>query len=83
MQRVPLTVNRTAETVSFNSPSSQVEMKLLKGLDGKAIKITGLPSPVFFDYTQYESVVHKHTGGEREWSHSGTNGFTSRMVVSG
>ena len=83
MERVPLNINRTAETVSFHSPASQVEMKLLKGLDGKAIKISGLPSPVFFDYTQYESVVHKHQGKDREWSHSGTNGFTSKMVVSG
>ena len=83
MERVPLKINRTADTVSFHSPASQVEMKLLKGLDGKAIKISGLPSPVFFNYTQYESVVHKHQGNDREWSHSGTNGFTSRMVVSG
>lgn len=82
MQRVPLLVKRTADTVSFDSPASQVEMKLLKGLDGKPIKISGLPSPVFFDYTQYESVVHMHQGEERQWSHSGTNGFTSRMVVS-
>ncbi|MEM7468954.1 MAG: DUF1326 domain-containing protein [Pseudomonadota bacterium] len=83
MDRVPLSVNRKAETVSFETPASQVEMKLLKGMDGKAIKISGLPSPVFYDYTQYESVVHIHNGEERQWSHSGTNGFTSTMVVAG
>ncbi|MGR8947973.1 MAG: DUF1326 domain-containing protein [Gammaproteobacteria bacterium] len=83
MITVPLTVSRSAETVSFETPEIEVKMKLLKGMDGKAIKISGLPSPAFYDYTQYESVAHRHKGGDREWSHSGTNGFTSRMVVSG
>ena len=83
MITVPLTVSRSAETVSFETPEIEVKMKLLKGMDGKAIKISGLPSPAFYDYTQYESVAHHHKGGDREWSHSGTNGFTSRMVVSG
>lgn len=83
MERVPLSVERTAETVRFSVPASTVEIKLLKGIDGKSITIDGLPSPVFFNYTQYESVVHTHKSESAEFSHSGTNGFTSKMIASG
>jgi len=82
VQRVPLTVERTSDLIAISTPASEVEMKPLAGLDGSRIKISGLPSNVFHDYVQYESVKHTHTGYEREWSHSGTNGFTSRMVAS-
>jgi hypothetical protein len=82
MERVPLTVERTAETVRFSVPASTVEIKLLKGIDGKSITIDGLPSPAFFNYKQYESVVHTHKSEDAEFSHSGTNGFTSKMIVS-
>lgn len=83
VERVPLTVERTSELITFSTPASEVEMKPLVGLDGSQITISGLPSNVFHDYVQYESVKHTHTGHEREWAHSGTNGFTSRMVASG
>ena len=59
-----------------------VVVKPLVGLDGSSISISGLPSHVFHDYVQYESVKHVHKGPDREWSHSGTNGFVSRMLAS-
>ena len=65
------------------TPAAEVEMKPIVGLDGGAISISGLPSNVFHDYVQYESVRHVHKGPDRSWSHSGTNGFTSRMLASG
>jgi len=83
LQKVPLNVERTAETVRFSVPASTVEIKLLKGINGKSITIDGLPTPDLFDYTQYESVVHTHKSEDAEFSHTGTNGFTSRMIVSG
>lgn len=83
VERVPLTVDRTSELVTFSTPASKVEMKPLVGLDGSRITVSGLPSNVFHDYVQYESVTHTHKGQDREWSHSGTNGFTSRMLASG
>lgn len=82
IERVPMTVVRTAERVSFSTPASAVDMKPLAGLDGELITVNGLPSNVFHDYVQYESVRHVHSGPEREWSHSGTNGFLSRMIAS-
>lgn len=83
VERVPLTVDRTSELIRFSTPASKVEMKPLAGLDGGPITVNGLPSNAFHDYVQYESVTHTHTGHEREWSYSGTNGFTSRMEASG
>lgn len=83
VERVPLKVTRSSDLIAFSAPASEVEMKPLVGLGGGRITISGLPSDVFHDYVQYESVKHIHKGQDREWSHSGTNGFTSRMVASG
>ena len=81
IDRVPLSVERTGELIQFSTPASEVEMKPLVGLDGGLITISGLPSNVYFDYVQYESVKHLHKGPDREWSHTGTNGFVSRMLA--
>ena len=83
LQRVPLSIERTNEMVRFSVPESTVEIRLMRGLDGEPITIDGLPSPAYVDYTQYQSVVHTHSSSDTEFSHSGTNGFTSRMEVSG
>ena len=82
-ETVPMSVTRSSELITFTTPASAVEMKPLAGLDGGLIRIDGLPSNAFHDYVQYESVRHVHDGPERAWSHSGTNGFTSRMLASG
>ncbi len=82
IERVPLTVIRTPDLITISTPASEVEMKPLAGLDGGPISVTGLPSNAFHDYVQYESVRHIHRGPDREWSHTGTNGFTSRMLAS-
>ena len=83
VERVPVTVDRSGDVVRFSTPESAVEMKPLVGLNGERITINGLPNNAFHEYVQYESVEHRHTGPEREWSYSGTNGFTSRMLASG
>lgn len=83
IQRVPLSVQRTADTVRFSVPESTVEMKLMPGLNGEPIRVSNLPNTAYYDYIQYESVVHSHRSGDGDWSYSGTNGFTSEMRVSG
>lgn len=83
IEHVPITVDRRTSTIHFSTPASEVEMKPLVGLDGGPIRISGLPSNAFFDYVQYESVTHTHRDPDRDWSYSGTNGFTSRMMASG
>ena len=82
LQRVALTIERTEDMVRFSVPESTVEIQLMRGIDGQPITIDGLPSPAFVDYTQYQSVVHTHSSSDAEFSHSGTNAFTSRMEVS-
>lgn len=82
VERVPLTVTRTSDYIRFSTPASEVEMKPLAGLDGDLISIRGLPSNALHDYVQYESVKHVHNGADRQWSYSGTNGFTSKMIAS-
>jgi hypothetical protein len=82
VERVPLTVARSSELIAFSTPASEVEMRPLVGLDGGPISISGLPSRTFYDYVQYESVTHVHNGPDRQWSHSGTNGFVSRLLAS-
>jgi hypothetical protein len=68
MERVPLTINRSADTFRFSVPESTVEMRLLPGLNGDPITITGLPSNAYHDYVQYESVVHSHSSADANWS---------------
>jgi hypothetical protein len=83
VERVPLAVTPGTETFAFEVPESRVEMRLMPGLGGEPIRITGLPNPAYHDYVQYESVVHTHSSDDGDWSHSGTNGFRSVMRVSG
>ncbi len=81
--RAPLTIEETAGGFRFGVPESTVEMKLLPGLDGGRIVITGLPNPAYRDYVQHESVVHTHRSADGAWSHAGTNGFRSVMRTNG
>lgn len=81
--RAPLTIQETADGLRYSVPESTVQMKLLPGLDGSRIVITGLPNPAYRDYVQHESVVHTHRSPDAEWSYSGTNGFRSVMRVNG
>jgi len=79
----PIKVLRAKRLIKFSSPQSEVEMKPLKGMDGGLIKVDGLPYKSFYNYVQYESVKHIHNSPDVTWNHSGTNGFTSKMIVSG
>jgi hypothetical protein len=83
LQRVPMSIERTADTVRYSVPDSTVAIERVRGLNGKPITIDGLPSPAFIGYTQYRSTTHTHKSADAEFSYSGTNGFTSRMEVEG
>ena len=76
--KAPITMEATETHVRFSGPESSVEMEVLKGFNGKAVKVSNLPSAVFQDYTQFRSVSHTHTSATHSWSHKGTNGFTSK-----
>jgi hypothetical protein len=79
----PITMEATETRVRFSGPESAVEMEVVKGFNGQAIKVHNLPSPVFQDYTQFRSVSHTHSTASHNWSHKGTNGFTSKWNAAG
>ncbi|HEY7292492.1 MAG TPA: DUF1326 domain-containing protein [Vicinamibacterales bacterium] len=81
LTKAPITMDITEKRVTFSGPESSVEMEVMRGFDGKSVKILNLPNPAYQDYTQYRSVSHRHSSDKAKWNHSGTNGFTSTMDV--
>jgi len=79
--KAPINTEMTEQRVTFSSPESAVEMEVMRGRDGKPVKVLNLPNPAYQDYTQYRSVVHRHASAGHRFSYSGTNGFTSTMDV--
>jgi len=75
--KAPITMEATASRVRFSGPESSVDMEVMKGFNGQAVKILNRPAAVFQDYTQFRSVSHTHASTAHAWSHQGTNGFTS------
>ena len=81
--KAPITMEATPTRVKFSGPESAVEMELVKGFNGQAIKVHNLPSAVFQEYTQFRSVSHTHATKDHSWAHKGTNGFTSTWNAAG
>jgi hypothetical protein len=79
--KAPLTMEISANRVAYSVPESSVDMELMRGFDGKPVKVLNLPNPAYQDYTQYRSVVLRHESADRKFSYSGTTGFTSTMDV--
>lgn len=79
--KAPITMEVTESRVRFSGPESSVDMEVMRGFNGQAIKVLNLPSAVFQDYTQFRSVSHMHASAAHSWSHKGTNGFTSKWDV--
>ncbi len=79
--RVPITMQLTGDRVTFSTPTSSVEMDVMKGFGGRPVQILNLPNPAYQGYTQFRSVVHQHTSDDHTFKYSGTNGFTSTMDV--
>jgi hypothetical protein len=79
--RAPITMEVTDTRVRFSGPEASVDMEVMKGFNGQAVKILNLPAAVFQDYTQFRSVSHTHSSPAHNWKHSGTNGFTSKWTT--
>lgn len=75
--RAPITMEVSDTRVRFSGPESSVDMEVMRGFNGQAVRIANLPSAVFQNYTQFRSVAHTHASATHNWKHSGTNGFTS------
>src|SRR5512134_1231355 len=59
--KAPITMEVSDTRVRFSSPESSVDMEVMKGFNGQAVRILNLPSAVFQNYTQFRSVSHTHT----------------------
>ena len=81
-EKVKISVERASDRVKFSVPASTVEIEMMEGLDGKPIEVDNLPLPFLADYTQYKSISNFHRSDEHKFSHSGTNGFVSRLAAS-
>ena len=81
-EKAKISVERTADRVKFSVPSSTVVIEIMKGFDGKPIKVQNLPLPMSQDYTLYKSISNIHHGNEQSFSHSGTSGSVSRLNAS-
>ncbi len=79
--KVPITMEINDSRVRFLPPESSVDMEVVRGYNGQAIKIMNLPGVALQNYTQFKSVSHTHTSATHNWKHSGTNGFVSKMDV--
>lgn len=79
--KVPITMTVTDARVRFSTPESSVDMEVVRGYNGQAIKILNLPGAALQNYTQFKSVLHQHTSDTHAWKYSGTNGFVSTMTV--
>ncbi len=81
-EKAPVSIERTATKVKFSVPASEVEIEMMEGRGGNPIKIENLPAPFLMDYTQFKSVNNSHKSKDKEFSYSGTNGFTSKVDAS-
>jgi hypothetical protein len=84
VKNVPISVERSAERIKISTPNTMAEIEVMKGKNGKPIKIENLPAPGFptlpmLDHTQYRSVALKHEAEDKQFEYSGTTGFTARI----
>ena len=89
VKNVPLSVKRSGERITISTPNTMAEVEMMKGRNGKPIKVEnlpapGLPFPEFIDHTQYRTLTLKHEAEDKQFEYSGTNSFTARVeAVSG
>lgn len=82
-EMAPISVEKTPTTVKFSVPASMVEIEMMKGWEGKPIKIQNLPVTFMKNHTQYKSIKLNHQSEGKKFSHSETNGLTSEINASG
>lgn len=82
-EKAPVSIEKKPAVIKFSVPASMVEIEMMKGWQGKPIKIQNLAVPFLRDYTQYKSITTSHKSEDKEFKHSGTNGLTARIEASG
>lgn len=84
VKNVALAVERGDGWMTIAAPDTEAEVEVMKGRNGKPIKVEnlpapGLPFPEFHDHTQYRTITLKHDAGDESFDYEGTNSFTARV----
>jgi hypothetical protein len=87
VRNVPITVERTRNTVKISTEGTLIELEQIRNAAGEPIRISGLPAHGFpglpyLDHTQYKTVALTHDSEKEKFSYSGTNGYTARIDAS-
>lgn len=87
VNRVKISVEKTADKVEVTAPGTHLEIVPMKGANGKQIKLENMPpqgfdGPALLDFAQYSSVEIKHQSKDEKFKYSGTNGFTAHIDAS-
>jgi len=86
VENAPIIFERSGERIKYSTAGTVVEMTVLKGNNGKPIKLEnfpadGFPSPAFIDHTQYKSVVLQYGSKDKKFEYEGTNAFTAQLAT--
>ena len=79
VEKIPLSVERSASKVAFSAPASTVEMEVVKGSNGKPTKI--LNSFLISEYTLYKTIKTTHQTEDTKFSYSGTFVSISKVLA--
>ena len=88
VKKTPVSIVRSDSKVKYSVPAASVEIEQLKNAEGKPIMIQNLPSkdfpaPPSLDHTQCKTIDLTYNSSNGGFHYSGTNGYTSRVDVSG
>jgi len=86
VKNVPISIEHAGDTMRVSTPNTSVEIEAMRGKNGEPISIDnlpwpGFPAPPLNEHTQYKTIVLKHDGGDQQFDHKGTNGFTATIQV--
>ncbi len=83
VEKAPVTVDRGRSRMKFTAPNTVVDIKIVEGRGGRPITIQNLNAAFLDGYVQWVSEENSHSHEGVEFSHSGTNGFTSKLETGG
>lgn len=82
-ERADISIERTADGMSYSAAGARVHMEIMKGRDDSAIEIHNLPAPFSGRYAQHKSKVVEFKDADLGFRSSRGNGLTVRVLASG
>lgn len=82
VEKASISVEKTDTNIKFSTPFSNVEIEMMKGLNGKPIHVQNIYQDAITGHTQYKSSVNNHKSSDKEFTYEGTNGLTAVISAS-